>query len=408
MNFDLNINNYTKQELMDMFELPTHFDNTLVEQKESLLKDNILNNKEINSDTKNRTVQFLLNAKNIILNEHKPVAKKITELYDSKYELKTTPLNDSDEHMVQERKPELYLSSYPSKFFPGVINPIKKKTIKKNLNIDTRFRDNYYASSSSNFNITLPINIDNVLEMQLNSIELPTTFYVVSKQYGNNFFTIVVNGSSTIITIPDGNYTNQTILKILNKQLSLQGSPFHYVSFIPNLITASGTMQTLIGPDASGISIINEIEIDFQKDKMGNDDHNTPLPLKLGWLLGFRNGNYVGSVNYISESVIDLTGPRYLYLVLDDFNNNVNNHYISAFNSSLLNKNILARISLQANYFSILQQNNLNIVTTPREYFGPINLNNMNIQLLDEYGRIVDLNFMDYSFCITLTLVYDL
>jgi hypothetical protein len=78
------------------------------------------------------------------------------------------------------------------------------------------------------------------------------------------------------------------------------------------------------------------------------------------------------------------------------------------FNSSLLNKNILARISLQSGTFNILLQNNLNIVTTAREYFGPVNINNFNVQLLDAYGRIVDLNNMDFSFCLTLTRVYDI
>jgi hypothetical protein len=68
----------------------------------------------------------------------------------------------------------------------------------------------------------------------------------------------------------------------------------------------------------------------------------------------------------------------------------------------------LARISLQANNFGILEQNNLGLVTTPREYFGPVNLYAMNIQLLDEYGRIVDLNNMDFSFCLTLTITYDI
>ena len=55
-----------------------------------------------------------------------------------------------------------------------------------------------------------------------------------------------------------------------------------------------------------------------------------------------------------------------------------------------------------------LKQNNLSLVTTPREYFGPVNIQTMNVQLLDEYGRIVDLNNMDFSFCVTLTTVYDL
>jgi hypothetical protein len=110
----------------------------------------------------------------------------------------------------------------------------------------------------------------------------------------------------------------------------------------------------------------------------------------------------------VSEAVVDTTGPKYLFLVVDDYNTSVNNGFFSAFNSSVLNKNILARISMQASPFNILEQNNLNILTTPREYFGPININNLTIQLLDEYGRIVDLNNMDYSFCLSLITIYDI
>jgi hypothetical protein len=50
----------------------------------------------------------------------------------------------------------------------------------------------------------------------------------------------------------------------------------------------------------------------------------------------------------------------------------------------------------------------LALITTPREYFGPVDIQNLTIQLLDEYGRIVDLNNMDFSFCLTLTTSYDL
>jgi hypothetical protein len=309
--------------------------------------------------------------------------------------------------MVQVTQNKPYLSSYPSEFFPGVINPIKKRTIKKNLNIDTRFRDNYYSTASTNFNIQLPFNIDNVLQMQLSSFELPTSYYVVSKQYNNNYFTIIVNGKTSIITIPDGNYTQSTIMEIINTQLSLAGTPFSHISFIINLTsTTTGSVQTMVGPNGTGV--VNDLELNFQLDRIGIEDRGTPLPLKFGWNLGFRNGAYSGSTNYVSEGIVDLSGPRYFYLVIDDYNNNVNNNFYSAFNSSMLNKNVLARISLQAAYYNILEQNNLNIITTPREYFGPINLTTMNVQLLDEYGRIVDLNNMDFSFCLTLITVYDL
>ena len=155
-------------------------------------------------------------------------------------------------------------------------------------------------------------------------------------------------------------------------------------------------------------STITSLSLDFQADKFGNDDRSTPLPLKFGWMLGFRNGIYENNLNYVSEGVTDVTGPRYVYLVVDDYNNNVNNGFYSAFNTSLLNNNILARISLQSNFFNVQLSNNLSIVTNPREYFGPINIHNINIQLLDEYGRVLDLNNMDYSFCLTLTTAYDI
>jgi hypothetical protein len=416
MNFDLDINNYKRDELIEMFELPEHFDKNIVEIKESKLRDNILNNKQITKDTQIQTIHFLTKAKNIILNEQKQpntgLQEKIEEFYNSSYELKPSKLEDSSEHITQIRSEKPYLSSFPSEFFPGVINPLKKRTIKKNVNIDTRFRENYYANSSTNFNMSLPTNFNDVVQMQLSSIELPTTFYAVSKQYSNNYFTITVNDgtniSSTVINIPDGNYTQQTIMEIINTQLFNAGYPFTNVLFIINLAgTHTGSGQTIVGPTSDGSSIVS-IELNFQLDRFGIDDKTTPLPLKLGWMLGFRNGLYVGNTNYVSEGVVDTTGPRYMYLVVDDYNTSVNNSFYSAFNSSILNKNIIARISLQSNLFNVLVQNNLNIITTPREYFGPVNINNLTIQLLDEYGRIVDLNNMDYSFCLGLTTVYDI
>jgi hypothetical protein len=423
MNFDLNVENYTRNELIDMFDLPSNFDKNIVEIKESKLKDSIINNRQINKETTFKTINFLTKAKNIILNEQKPqnseFQRKIEDFYNLSYTLKPSKLEDPTEHMIQEREEKPYLSSYPSEFFTGIINPLKKKTIKKNLNIDTRFRENYYSTSSTNFIVNLPTNFDNVVQMQLNAIELPSSYYAVSKQYGNNFFTITVednNGSNTsVIKIQNGNYSQNDIMTYINNQLTNLGAPFSYVSFQVNLLDPqSGSGQTMIGPIDQTINPVLSIELNFQEDSSGIPDFGTPLPLKFGWLLGFRNGIYKGNLNYVSEGIVDLYGSRYFYLVVDDYNNNVNNNFYSAFNSSLLNKNILARISLMPsqslayNSLNILEQNNLNLISTPREYFGPVNLQILNIQLIDEYGRIVNLNNMDFSFCLNLTTVYDL
>jgi hypothetical protein len=255
--------------------------------------------------------------------------------------------------------------------------------------------------------------------MQLSAFEIITSYYVISKQYGNNFFWITINQTTgetdrAQILIPDGNYTPNDLLDYLNNYVSVNGplgsvNPiFNSLVFTINITNlSSGSGQMIIGLSTLP-STGTTITLDFQANSQGNPDNGTPLVLKLGWLLGFRLGIYENNNNYVSEGIVNLSGPKYLYLVIDDYNNNVNNGFYSAFNSSILNKNILARISLQANTFNVLEQNSLNLITTPREYFGPVNLQNLNIQLLDEYGRIVNLNNMDYSFCVILTTVYDI
>ena len=48
------------------------------------------------------------------------------------------------------------------------------------------------------------------------------------------------------------------------------------------------------------------------------------------------------------------------------------------------------------------------IDTNPRIYFGPTSINRLHIKLLDEFGRIVDLNNGDFSFSLELEILYDL
>ena len=413
MNFDLNINNYKKNELIEMFDLPPNYGSEIVDIKEAKLRESILKNKEIKNEVRMKTIYFLTEAKKILLGDVyqkvENAEEKVKDYFNSIYDLKPVKLENDAEHMVQVRQNKPYLSSFPSEFFPGVINPIKRRINKQNLNIDTRFRENYYGSPATNFNVTLPLTINNVLTMQLAAIELPTTFYNISKQFGNNFFTLVVNSVAQVVNIADGNYTYTGIVNLLNTTMTNIGGDFQYIVFGINISTNNGSGQMFVGIDSlTPFGTITSFSLNFQADRNGIDDRNTPLPLKLGWTFGFRNGVYENNVNYVSEGIVDLLGPRYLYLVVDDFNNNVNNSFYSAFNSSILNKNILARISLQANTFNIFTENNLNIVSTPRQYFGPVKIQNLNIQLLDEYGRVIDLINMDYSFSLTFQTAYDL
>ena len=399
MSFDLNITNYTIQELADMFDLPANYDKGIIDIKESKLKDSINNNREITSEVRTKTLIFIGQAKNLLMGQEEP------DFVSSSFQLKPTPT--THDTMVQKRPENPYLSSYPSEFFSGVINPLKKRTIKKNLNIDTRFRENYYGSTSSNFNMVLPLNFTEVLSMQLAAAEIPTSFYNVSSKLGNNYFSITVGLETRMVSIPSGTYKYGGIAAIINERLSVLDASCSDIVFEINASAGNGTGQMMVGLKPG--SSVTSFSLDFQTDKNGNEDKNTPLPLKLCWMLGFRNGKYEGNLNYVSEGVVDVSGPRYMYLAIDDHNNNVLNGFFSAFNSSLHNKNVLARISLlNSSTFGVFSENNFNLVTSPRDYFGPVNLQHLNIQLLDEYGRVVDMNNMDFSFCLTLVTAYDI
>ena len=401
---DFNLKNYQKTELQDMFELPSDYNQELVDIQEKKLRENIVNNQSINENIKNKTLLFLKEAKQLLLTD-------VSNFYNTRFDLKPVQIDSDNNHDVQERKPTPFLNSFPSEFFPGVINPLKKRVSTQNLNIDTRFRENYYGSPATNYHLNLPIKMSSVMSMQLSAFEMPTTFYNVSKQYGNNFMTLTVTTtieSSAVLTIQDGNYTYDTIVSYLNSILTNLGDPFDKLIFAINIMNTSGSGQMVVGVKTGGFSTITKFSLNFQADKNGKEDKSTPLPLKLGWTLGFRNGIYINNSTYVSEGVVDLLGPRYIYLVVDDYNNNVNNNFYSAFTSSILNNNVLARISMNANFFDILGQNNLSLITTPREYYGPVDIQKMNIQLLDEYGRVLDINNMDYSFCLTFKSVYDI
>jgi hypothetical protein len=427
-NFDLNIANYKIEELEQILELPTNYDESTIEMKETQLRQNILNDKTVPPNIKTNTLNFITDVKkkltiNVQAQRNKTQASNISSLsktYQNVYNLDKT-LQPSDtisggSTFIIKQPPTAYGQSSPSEFYQGVINPLNKRILRQNINIDTRFRENYYTTQSTNFHLDLPIRLTQVVSLQLSAFEMPTTFYSVSSAFGNNFFVLEIANPGVdplIVIIPDGNYDYLSFTDYINNFLQNQTVNILYkdIGFIIDANTpvgagSGGTGRMIVGV-ASG-STITSFSINFQTDRYGNEDRQQPLPLKCGWIMGFREGFYVNNVSYVSEGLIDLFGIKYIYLVIDDFNKSVNDGFYAAFTSSILNKNILARICLQGSVFNLLSQNNFNLITTPRQYFGPVDIQKLQIQLLDEYGRILNLNNMDYSFCLTFQTIYDL
>ena len=122
--------------------------------------------------------------------------------------------------------------------------------------------------------------------------------------------------------------------------------------------------------------------------------------------MGFRKDFYTGGTSYNTEGVLDIIGSKYMFLIIDDFNNSSNINYLTSSKDSLLPDNILARISIKGYAFSVQSQTDLSIYTEPRYYYGPVNIEKLHIKVVDEYGRVVDLNNSDFSFTLSLITIY--
>lgn len=285
-----------------------------------------------------------------------------------------------------------------AKYKDGTLNELYKRVVTKSVVIDSRFRDNYNNNSSSSFIASLPTPINEIMEMDVTQIEIPTAWYAVSNSLGNNFFHI----DNSCIIIPDGNYNASRMQSEIQAKL---------IAF-----KSAGTIQIDVDPDCeSGTNrthFKDTSNIYFNKyigDSTAIDPN--PLPLKLGWMLGFRQGAYTAHDNLgiLSEGLFNAYGPRYVYLAVEDYNHNQLNETFIPLNNSLVNKNILARYAVSNNSDTPNGSGSTfynKFVSFTRQYTGPVNINKLKIQLLDEYGRIINMNNMDYSFVLTFKGIY--
>lgn len=395
-----NANDYTLSELQDMLNLPSNYDINMITLRLSEFNNKIMGNASVSEEVRVNVLQFLDEAKKILIQKM------------------SLPLSSS-----------LSSASSSSLVFS---KPKEYRYVKKHLNIDSRFRDHYYSTTSGKFNVKLPFKINNIKEIELSSIEMPTTFYAISSSYGNDYFSIEVTSSTIymkcIVQIPSGNYDSKGFLDAINsssnKQTnmqSLRGFDLLSSNLMEDVNNVWNAIDFTLLNDNNGtgtsqiqVTVLNEeleTKLIFDEDQQGNKS-NTALGLKLGWSLGFRYADYtIVDSPLVSEGILNVTGPKYLFFVLEDHNNSNNNQsdtFINAYNSISLNRNILARIPLTLFSIGFQIANKTNFTATPREYVHPITTDEFTLQLLDEYGRQLELNNMNYSCCISLTLRYEL
>jgi hypothetical protein len=360
MDIDLNLNNYTLQDLERFFGILHPYTLVDIEQKNKALLDRLLQI-NVNPTIQKDIVHFLQKAKDKLLMESNIIPTQ------------TTP----------------FVYSNPSEYFKGTFNPIEKRLISKFISIDTLFRSNYNYTKPTDFTYTFPESINNVVSLQIKSFEIPYVWFNISAAQKNNSFTIQIEEDIFSCILPDGTYKSDILILALNE------------------ILPSGINAEAFGEQ---ITILNDISnnvifsLNFESESI----------ISLGNILGFQNTMYSGLISYQAETFIGAgIMNNYLFIDVDDFHNNHTTDAIISIvhnntTPSYLGNNIMGRIPiLDINAVnSLITNNNINSILKKRDYFGPVKLEKMNIRILNKFGEVIDLNKNNYSIVFEIIQLY--
>jgi len=288
--------------------------------------------------------------------------------------------------------------------------PNVSKIIRKTINIDSRFRDNYYNSKSSNFHIDLPETFKKIVAIEFSAYTIPISIHSINS---SNYYFLIKNNTSSVSSVIDisyGNYSTPCSNRVVtpadrNIKTVISGKLTTYdISYNIDVISGRSVFTNNSTTNTSYTLLFNT---DSNKEF-----EERPLPVKLGWKLGFRYGEYIlkAGESIMSEGIVDFDSPKYLYVSITDFTNSGTNNFIATFADSVVSTDIIARIDYvhqidKKNYYNTARNDKM--CNAIRNYFGPIDIKKLQIKILDEYGEVVDFNNMDWSFTLLLDILYD-
>jgi hypothetical protein len=269
-----------------------------------------------------------------------------------------------NQHATMNREQIATTDTYNLPVKQDSLNPNLKNTINRFINLDSQFRQYTSGpeSQSTNYTCDLSDTLKNVLKLSLYSYQIPFSWYAIDSAYGNTCLWISDTNSGIVVavSVPSGNYSQTGFINQLNLSFTEAGftfpartnppytsppyptpslaanSPAYYNSNsgIVTLFLANGSYTGVEGT----FNISDETQIIFydftgilQCNSNCYSKNNNYFNNSLGWLMGYRlpylqvdvSGNTGGAI-------LDLNGPKYLILVIDDYNqNHVNNSLVS-------------------------------------------------------------------------------
>lgn len=405
--WNLNIDDYDLNELQKLFKLKDPFTLEDVINADTKFREHIYNDNNVDVEKKTEINHFLEKAKNALIKNIKKEMKVLTnDIYNNSY---PTIKNNFQKPISSQ----LVSSSISTN--DGKDHSIYNKTVA----INSIFRKNYNKTLSTNFDIELQSKITNAASMELAYLQMPETYYHFSKEKGNNYFWFGWDkGGGGLkwyyVNIPDGTYIRTELEEIINNNMEMATGLDPLTPVCKIDITSQKTVFSVTDPTdtlqlkfnqtrhENNVTTATSISEANWKDKLTNNH----LAENFGWIMGFRAAEYINSDSYVSEGLFDWWGPKIAFVIVEDYQKNYANIMEPTYPFSLGHDNILAKLSLPP--ITSNEQTGISYgddATTytdsetgiKRLYQGPVNIDKLHISIVDEYGKIINLNNMDIS-----------
>jgi hypothetical protein len=347
--FELNINNYTFQEILNLFQLSIDF-------------------KEKDLDKCKQFIQKLYTLDDVSIQHCKLFKEAYKEIQD--YYI-FNKVNELDKSFTNTKPP--FINTKELLDTNSCYSPYMLTT--KMITIHSEDRDILKYPYENKFEIEFPSVYKNIISIELNDITLPTFYYNISTYLQNNklWFSIPLYFNDPIeIIIPDGNYNFQQLSEILQTTLNTYTTTILYnIGAFVSPDTIYDKFEVIYNENQRKYVILNtESTFILWFDKVSEYDTClfTSWKMKqywgLGYNLGFFKENYSSELDVSTNSfkinapmLIDLELINTIYMEVSSYDwiDEINPYSIST--NSYYNNDYNGRVN---NAFAKLMLSNIN------------------------------------------------
>jgi len=365
--FSTDVNDYTMQELYDILDL----------HKEDVIVDDVMNStdeyiRRYTEEDNQSLINFFQDIQTTLvddLNEQDAADNRQTDEW-FKYQALPQSSNvqrdkitnrvqkidvfNNQQQVPMNRKHLGVNNNFNVDVAQDTLNPNLTNSTTRFINLDSQYRQaaGGVDTAATDYTLDLSDPLNNVLNMRLYSFQIPYTWYVIDNQFGNTCFWVTNKGTTFQVSVTPGNYFPEEFVVELNAAFSVAG--FTGFASGPATYTRASAKLTILldgGTDPNGNAIQTLAEdtafnaetdayftfFDFSGARNCFDgpsctkNKDMTFNHTLGWLMGFRLPILPAlATGNTGIAVLDLQGPKYFILVLDDYNqNHINNGVVT-------------------------------------------------------------------------------